>query len=363
MEAEILPAAGPLSPAMAADSPRPATAPSRLGAWLGLLRLEYQGNNLLAWFAATLLALPAGGFRADWFLGGLLMLLLAQCALELLDGYHDFVQGAHPRKAIGEQRWTGGSGVLASGSVRPKLVERVAWTLGLLSGVCFVAVTIGRTGWVGLAVGLFGAVCGAGWAMPPLKLSYRGLGEPAIALVAGPLMTAQAWLIARGQLDATALWLGVPLGLVELAMAMAHGMVDAQVDAQAGKRTLAVRLGPRASAQLHVFALVAAFASLLLLVGTQVLPKLALLALLALPLALRSAWVVLAAARDPQRLPEVTRGFPGYGVHAVMGLGLVGAFAIKGSAAPYAPLVIAGFGLCYLPVGLTLLMRGSEGSP
>jgi 1,4-dihydroxy-2-naphthoate octaprenyltransferase len=328
-------------------------APERLRAWLELLRLEYQGDNLLAYFTASALALVRWPehFSLGWVLLGVLDLVLAQAALELLDGYHDFRQGAHARKD-GQPTWTGGSGVLAEGRVVPAHANFVAWTLGALAFALFLVLVTNRTGAPGLAIGAVGCIVGAGWAMPPLKLSYRGLGEVLVALVAGPLMTAQAWLVTTGRLDWEALLIGIPFGALQFGMAMAHGIVDHDADARVGKRTLVVRLGRRHAARAHVLANLALFASIGALIATGVVPWPFALVVLVAPLALTSARVVSAAASSSPARELLARSYPPYKLLVAAGLtlaalGLGSAFVARGAAGSW---LAAVFVMVYAPV-------------
>ena len=338
-----------------ASNPRRA----RAAAWVDALRIEYQGDNLVAWFTVCAVAATTGSLPLRWMGLGELMLVTAQCAVELLDGYHDFVQGAHRPKAQGEQVWTGGSGVLAAKRLEPAAVNRAAWTLGAIAAV-LMCVTFLRTGWVGIATSVLAVVCSIGWAMPPLKLSYRGLGELTVGVIAGPLLTLQAWLIATGSFDSRAVWIGVPFGLLETAMALMHGICDRETDAAVGKRTLVVRIGDRAAAHLHVFALVAAFAAILGLVLAKIFPPLALLSLLVVPLAVRSGRLAHRVAADRTTLAQAMRSFPAYGIHAAVGVILVVTCA---TALPLleAAAVLGGFAVCYAPVALVLAKRRVDG--
>lgn len=333
-----------------------------ISAWARALRIEYQGDNLLTWLSATLAAVASGAaFDRAWFLLGLATLILAQAALELLDGYHDFVQGAHGRKLPGQQVWTGGSGVLAEGALSPRAVQRAAWTCGLLACALFAVLTAGRTGVPGLIIGAAGAFCGAGWAMPPFKLSYRGLGEIAQAIVAGPLMAAMAWVVAAGRFDARSLAIGAPFGLLELCMALAHNMVDAEPDARAGKRTLVVRIGARAAALAYAFAATGVFVSLAVLVLLGTLPLSSAVVFLWAPLAFRTARLVRGASREKAELDRLASGFPPYNLLVRFGLSLVVVLFLEAARArsSHALFLAASFALCFAPVALVLRRRGA----
>ncbi len=280
-------------------------------AWWRVLRLEFQLDSLLVWCASAAVAAWSGrSVHLAWFVAGTLMLVLSQAALELADGYYDFVQGAHKRKD-GAQTWTGGSGALAEGALQPHAVKHAAFAIGALATVLFAWITYVWTREGGLVVGVVGAVCGAFWSMPPLRLSYRGLGEVLQGLVMGPLMAAEAWVVATGQLDARAFAVGIPFGLLELAMGLSHNIVDREDDARAGKRTLVVKIGAGPAAWIAVVAVAAAVVSLVLLAGLGVLPRGAgLVALVVLPLAVHAGRLTVRAATDARARATMGRTFP-----------------------------------------------------
>ncbi len=49
---------------------------------------------------------------------------------------------------------------------------------------------------------------------PPFKLSYRGLGELAVALGYGPLIAIGTYLVRRGHVTSEVLFVSPPLGLL-----------------------------------------------------------------------------------------------------------------------------------------------------
>jgi 1,4-dihydroxy-2-naphthoate octaprenyltransferase len=247
-----------------------------------------------------------------WLLLGTLMLVVSQASLELLDGYYDYVQGAHHRKD-GAPTWTGGSGVLAEGALSPRAVRQAGAALGALAATLFAVVTVCWTRGEGVVVGLVGCACGAFWAMPPFKLSYRGLGEVIQGIVVGPLMAAQAWVVATGHLDARAFLVGVPFGLLEFAMGLAHNILDRESDALVGKNTLVVRVGEHRAAILHALAVFAGLASMFVFAFGAILPRgAALVAVMALPGAVFVCRLVWKATDDGPARTELARTFPGY---------------------------------------------------
>ena len=96
-----------------------------------------------------------------------------------------------------------------------------------------------------LWIGLVGVVAAYSYHGPPLRLSYRGLGELAVALCYGPLICAGTYLVQRGEVTAEVWWLSVPLGLLIAAFLWINEVPDAAADRASGKYTLVVRTGRR----------------------------------------------------------------------------------------------------------------------
>ena len=94
-----------------------------------------------------------------------------------------------------------------------------------------------------------------------------------------------------------AIWAAVPIGLLSVSVLVVNNLRDIPTDTVAGKRTLAVRLGDTGTRWLYAACLAGAFAAAVALFAER---HLALLALVALPLAVGPVRTVLrkAAGRD-----------------------------------------------------------------
>lgn len=173
-------------------------------------------------------------------------------------------------------------------------VALVGYLLTLLAGLCLVAYREPRVLWLGVA----GMACAYFYHAPPIKLSYRGLGELAVALCYGPLIAAGAYVVQRGELPAGIMAVGIPLGLLIGAFLIINEFPDYLADRASGKRTLVVRLGRVGGSRL--FALVEGAALLwVLLLPIAGMP-------LAVLLGLAAALPAVPAVRTLLRHPEQT---------------------------------------------------------
>jgi 1,4-dihydroxy-2-naphthoate octaprenyltransferase len=167
--------------------------------------------------------------------------------------------------------FTGGSRFIQNGVLGEGEMARLAHALlgvGVLLGVALVALK----GPMVLALGAIGVGLGLLYSLPPVHLAGRGLGEIAVGIGFGVLpVVGAAWLQAGSYVPLAAL-LSLPLGCWIAAVLIANEVPDAVADEGAGKRTLAVRLGPRGTRVLYAGVQAAAAASLAGGVSLDVLP-------------------------------------------------------------------------------------------
>jgi 1,4-dihydroxy-2-naphthoate octaprenyltransferase len=130
--------------------------------------------------------------------------------------------------------------------------------MGVAAGLAIVLFRESGVVWLGLA-GVFLAVS---YHAPPLRLAYRGLGEVAVAIAYGPLVTCGTFLVQRHEVTAEVVALSLPLGLLIGAFLWINEFPDYRADAGAGKRTLVVRLGRRRASRAFAAIVAVAYAIL-----------------------------------------------------------------------------------------------------
>lgn len=183
--------------------------------------------------------------------------------------------------------YSGGSRVIQYGLLTRRemaLVSAFFYGLAIVIGLLLVAMT----GSVELlAIGVLGVIVSLGYTAPPLKLVYRGLGEFAVALGFGPLMLVGAYVVQTGHVAVEPLVASIPVALLVALILYVNEIPDRPADEAAGKRTLVVRFSPETVRLGYLVAAIAAFAVIVAGVAVGLLPIPTLVALAALPLALR----------------------------------------------------------------------------
>jgi 1,4-dihydroxy-2-naphthoate octaprenyltransferase len=141
------------------------------------------------------------------------------------------------------------------------VVAAGGYGLGVVIGLGIVVFRESAVLWLGLA----GVACAFLYHAPPVKLSYRGLGEFSVALCYGPLICGGTYLVQRGTIGAPVVLLSLPLGLLIAAFLWINEFPDYLADKSAGKRNLVVRLGRKAASRVFVIFIVIAFTGVALL--------------------------------------------------------------------------------------------------
>jgi 1,4-dihydroxy-2-naphthoate octaprenyltransferase len=159
--------------------------------------------------------------------------------------------------------WSGGSGVLASGALQPRvalIAASACAALGLAVAARFWLSGNATVGWIGL--GIF--VLAWSYSAPPLRLAARGLGELDTVLVVAVLVPAAGYAAFAGRIDALLENAVAAPAAAMLAMMLCVELPDAGADLAAEKRTLVVRWGPARTCRMVAIAAAVAVAGAVL---------------------------------------------------------------------------------------------------
>jgi 1,4-dihydroxy-2-naphthoate octaprenyltransferase len=235
----------------------------------------------------------AAGYERFVFWRALLALLVAlalQVGVNFANDYSDGVRGTDAA-----ERRAGPMRLVGSGAAAPGAVKRAAFGCFLLAcalGLVLAAVT---TWWI-VAVGALCVLAAWFYTGGSRPYGYRGLGEVSVFLFFGVAAVAGTAFVQMGRLSWLGLAASVPAGLLSCALLMVNNLRDIASDATAGKRTLAVRIGDSRARLTYLLFLLVPFGLAALV---AVYRPLALLTLLALPLAVPPARAVRGGVAGP----------------------------------------------------------------
>ncbi len=256
--------------------------PSAIAVWLAATRPRTLAAGVAPVLAGTALGGTAG--RIDWLVAVACLVgaTLIQIGSNFANDAFDGLKGADTPDRMGPQR------AVASGLVSARaMLVATGIVLALAFGIGLYLATVG--GWPILALGIISLVCAVAYTGGPFPLAYHGLGDLFVFLFFGLFaVLGSAWVQTHDALlEATAWhqlgtgWFGdcccdhwahpclmfLPLawwliaaaiGLQATSIIAVNNLRDIATDTTVGKRTLAVRLGDRASrryiAILHLLA-------------------------------------------------------------------------------------------------------------
>lgn len=228
-------------------------ATSRTRAWILASRPKTLPASASPVVVGTAVAAAERHFDALPALCALCCALLIQIATNLANDYFDFVKGVDTDKRIGPQRAVQ-SGLIPAITVRNAMIGVLVATFVL--GMYLVAVA----GWPILLLGLASLACAVLYTAGPFPLAYVGLGDLFVFLFFGiAAVTGTHFVQARVWSDA-AFVASLPMGALATAILVVNNYRDIDTDREAGKRTLAVRMGRRATRVEFVALLAAAYA-------------------------------------------------------------------------------------------------------
>jgi len=200
-----------------------------------------------------------------WGLLGLTLLGVAclHSGSNLINDFHD-AQGSDPLNRLATQ-FSGGSRVIQDGLLSRSAAGAMAMACFAAAGVCGgLLAAMGRP-WA-LVLGAAGLAGGWLYSAGPLAFMTIGLGELAILILFGPLLTFSTGYILNEQFHAVAWWLGMPQAWQITAVLWINQFPDLAADAAAAKNNLVVRLGLARSRVVYAGLMLAPFPTIAWLV-------------------------------------------------------------------------------------------------
>ncbi len=265
--------------ALRTTNPPPDAPVDTVTRWLVVTRAAVLPMTIVSGLVAALLAVGEPGLDWRWLVLALAGITLAHIANNLMNDLFD--------TQVGTDSTTYPRALYAPHPVLSNLVSRRTLVVSiLLVNIADLAILLVLTvarGWPVLAFALAGFALSVAYTAPPLRLKKRGLGEPDVFVVWGPLMVCGTYYSAVGSVGWGVVLASLPYGLLCTTVLMGKHIDKIPFDEPLGIRTLPVILGER-RARIATLAMMAAFYLLVALaVALHAMPWPALLVVLAVP--------------------------------------------------------------------------------
>lgn len=233
-----------------------------------------------------------GNFRIDAVLVCLLTALLLQIGSNLANDVFDFERGTDTAKRLGPTR------VTQAGLLTPKQVKTgmiVVFGLAILLGLYLVWLG----GWIIIILGVVAIASAIAYTGGPFPIGYHGLGDIFVFIFFGVVSVTGTYFIQAGTITPVVWLMTIPPGLIVTAILVVNNLRDIDNDRKAGKYTLAVRFGEKATKIQYTVCIVAAYLILIPVAWVGLIPWTVLLAWVSLPIAFQATKVVLTQKGRP----------------------------------------------------------------
>ena len=220
--------------------------PSGLRLWLAGARPRTLPAAVVPVAVGSAVAVGQGADTAWWRAGAALVVAVAlQVGVNYANDYSDGIRGTDGGDRVGPLRLVG------SGTVAAPLVKRAATVSFAVAGLvgAVLALAVGPELFV---VGAAALVAGWSYTGGPRPYGYLGLGEVFVFVFFGLVATVGTTYVLLERIDGVSVACRVAVGLWSAALLVVNNLRDIPGDTVAGKRTLAVRIGDRATRAVYV---------------------------------------------------------------------------------------------------------------
>lgn len=265
--------------------------------WLILTRASVLPMTLTSGLIGGLLAAASPNPHWGAFALSLVGLTVAHACNNLMNDYFDFRGGvdtsASPRALYAPHP------VLA-GWITEQGLRRAILLLNAI-GLAILLVLYAARGWPVAAFALAGFLVSFFYVAPPIRLKHRGLGEPGVFVVWGPLMIGGTYFVTTGELPAWVWAASIPHAILVTTVLIGKHIDKFEHDTARGVATLPVLLGEKPALRLNQALMVSYYVVVAALVAAGVLGLWVLLVFASVPLLVRM--LKLYSAPKPDRPP------------------------------------------------------------
>jgi 1,4-dihydroxy-2-naphthoate polyprenyltransferase len=228
------------------------------------------------------------------FVAALVVSLALQIGVNYANDYSDGIRGTDADR-VGPMRLTG------SGRKSPGAVKRAAFLSFGVAAVAGLGLAAATSWWL-IAVGLVAIAAAWFYTGGPRPYGYAGLGEVFVFVFFGVVATTGSAFVQIERITPLTLLVSIPVGLLATALLVVNNLRDIPGDTEAGKRTLAVRLGDKRTRIFYIALVVLPFFTVPFLCGLSQRPAGA-FSMFAVLLARKPVQRVIEGARGPALIP------------------------------------------------------------
>ena len=223
---------------------------SRTQAWLESLRPKTLPLGLIAIVTGSALAYLTGHFELPIALLAILTAGTLQILSNLANDYGDAVKGTDTEERLGPLRGMQ-KGVITPVQMKKALIINVI--ISCVSGIALIIVACKKPeDAIGfLVMGLLAIVAAITYTVGKRPYGYMGLGDISVLIFFGWLSVIGTYYLQANAFNIVTLLPATACGLLSVAVLNINNMRDLENDIQAGKNTLAVRLGASGSRIYH----------------------------------------------------------------------------------------------------------------
>jgi 1,4-dihydroxy-2-naphthoate octaprenyltransferase len=224
----------------------------------------------------------------------LIVSLALQVGVNYANDYSDGIRGTD-KDRVGPLRIT------AAGLATPASVKAAAFAsfgVGAIAGFGLAAMT----SWWLIAVGLAAILAAWGYTGGKNPYGYLGLGELFVFIFFGVVATVGTFYVQTETITANSILASIPMGSFACALLAINNIRDRALDAPAGKKTLAVRLGDRKSRYFFIGLIAIGYLAVLAMGKPWIL-----LTLITVPVAFQLIRGVLGSAQGHELIPFLAK--------------------------------------------------------
>ena len=183
-------------------------------------------------------ALRDENFNTDIFLLTLFAALFIQIGTNFANDVYDYIKGADNDNRIGPTR------AVQAELISVQNMKKLTLFTFSLAIICGIPLVI-KGGIPILIIGLLSIVSGYAYTAGPYPLGYNGWGDLFVFCFFGPIAVCGTFFLQTQMVSIESIISGLILGCLSVTLLCVNNIRDVETDREAGKRTLAVRLGAK----------------------------------------------------------------------------------------------------------------------